>query len=90
MQRQPYPQFAKNRRDLIVNPNPMTINDILVKVGIKSIDDLNPAEKATYQQWSAILENSTIDDLKGTRDGRMRPKSISNKTGCGKHGSPRV
>jgi hypothetical protein len=44
----------------------MTISDILQKVGIKSIDDLTPAEKITFSQWQAILTKpeTSIKDLK--------------------------
>lgn len=44
----------------------MTISDILQKLNIRSIDDLKPAEKATYQQWAVVLAKGdiTIDDLK--------------------------
>lgn len=39
---------------------------ILQKLGLKSIDDLKPAEKATWMQWAAVLgkKDVTIDDLK--------------------------
>lgn len=39
---------------------------LLEKLGIKSINDLKPAELATYTQWAHILSNGdiTIDDLK--------------------------
>ena len=42
------------------------LEQILLKLGLKSIDDLTPAEKATWQKWAVILgrENITIDDLK--------------------------
>jgi intergrase/recombinase len=44
----------------------MTIFDIFKKQGINGLDDLNDAEKATYQQWQAILArpDTTIADLK--------------------------
>ena len=39
---------------------------LLEKLGIKNIDDLKPAERATYIQWAKVLEKGeiTIDDLK--------------------------
>lgn len=39
---------------------------ILQKLGLKSIDDLTPAERATWQGWTTILGKAdvTIDDLK--------------------------
>lgn len=42
------------------------IDKILAKLGLTSIDQLNAAEKATYQGWAAILGKSdvTIEDLK--------------------------
>jgi hypothetical protein len=42
------------------------IDQILQKLGIKSIDDLKPAEKATWMAWASILgtPNVTIEDLK--------------------------
>jgi len=42
------------------------IDQILQKLGLKSIDDLKPAEKATWMQWAAILGKAdvTLDDLK--------------------------
>ena len=42
------------------------LDQILQKLGLKSIDDLKPAEKATWMQWAVILEKRdiTIDDLK--------------------------
>jgi hypothetical protein len=42
------------------------ISEILQKLGLQSIDDLTPAEKATYEAWSKILSKPdvTIDDLK--------------------------
>jgi len=44
----------------------MNIFDIFHKQGIKSVDDLTPEEKKTYQQWASILNrpDPTIDDLK--------------------------
>ena len=42
------------------------LQDILQKLGLKSIDDLKPAEKATWMQWATILGKNdvSIDDLK--------------------------
>jgi len=42
------------------------LDQILQKLGLKSIDDLKPAERATWVQWSAILgkRDVTIEDLK--------------------------
>ena len=42
------------------------IDQILQKLGLKSIDDLKPAEKSTWMQWSTILGKAdvTIEDLK--------------------------
>ncbi|HEY1757949.1 MAG TPA: hypothetical protein VGG72_21445 [Bryobacteraceae bacterium] len=39
---------------------------ILQKLGLKSIDDLKPAERATWMQWATILgkKDVTIEDLK--------------------------
>jgi hypothetical protein len=39
---------------------------ILQQLGLKSIDDLKPAEKATWMQWAAILGKNdvTIEDLR--------------------------
>jgi len=43
------------------------IEQILDKLGIKSIDDLQPAERETFNQWQVIIAKPdvTIDDLKG-------------------------
>jgi hypothetical protein len=42
------------------------IDQILQKLGIRSIDDLKPAERATWMQWTSILAKGdvTIEDLK--------------------------
>jgi len=42
------------------------LDRILQKLGIKSIDDLKPAEKATWVAWSKVLgrQDVTIEDLK--------------------------
>ena len=42
------------------------IDQILHKLGVKSIDDLKPAERATWLAWSSILSKRdvTIEDLK--------------------------
>lgn len=42
------------------------LNFLLEKLGIKSPDDLKPAELATYQNWARILAKpeATIEDLK--------------------------
>ena len=42
------------------------LEQILQKLGLKSIDDLKPAEKATWMQWATILGKAdiTIEDLK--------------------------
>ena len=42
------------------------LDQILAKLNLKSIDDLKPAERATWTQWAAILAKPdvTIDDLK--------------------------
>src|SRR5580700_3767186 len=42
------------------------LDQILQKLGLKSIDDLKPAEKATWMQWATILgkKDVTIEDLK--------------------------
>ena len=42
------------------------LDQILQKLGLKSIDDLKPAEKATWMQWASILgkRDVTIEDLK--------------------------
>ena len=42
------------------------LEQILQKLNLKSIDDLKPAEKATWMQWATILGKAdiTIDDLK--------------------------
>ncbi len=39
---------------------------ILAKLGLKSIDDLKPAERHTWLQWAKILGKNdvTIEDLK--------------------------
>ena len=44
----------------------MIFNEILEKIGLKSIDELKPAERETWQAWSKILakQDVTIDDLK--------------------------
>jgi hypothetical protein len=42
------------------------LEQILQKLGLKSIDDLKPAEKATWMQWAKILGKNdvTLEDLK--------------------------
>lgn len=42
------------------------LEQILTKLGLKSIDDLKPAEKATWMQWAKILGKAdvTLEDLK--------------------------
>lgn len=42
------------------------LDQILQKLGLKSIDDLKPAERVTWMQWASILgkRDVTIDDLK--------------------------
>jgi hypothetical protein len=42
------------------------LEQILKKLGLKSIDDLKPAEKATWLQWATVLGKADIslDDLK--------------------------
>lgn len=42
------------------------IDQILQKLGLKSIDDLTPTERETWTQWTAILgkRDVTIEDLK--------------------------
>jgi hypothetical protein len=42
------------------------IDALLEKLGIKSIDDLQPAERETYRAWAQVLakQDVTIDDLK--------------------------
>jgi hypothetical protein len=42
------------------------LEQILQKLNLKSIDDLKPAERATWMQWTTILGKSdvTIEDLK--------------------------
>ena len=42
------------------------LESILQKLGIKSLDDLKPAEKATWVAWSKVLgrPDVTIEDLK--------------------------
>jgi hypothetical protein len=42
------------------------IPEILAKLGIRSIDDLTPAERATWGEWTKVLAKGdvTIDDLK--------------------------
>ena len=42
------------------------LEQILQKLGLKSIDDLKPAERATWGEWSKVLAKAdvTIEDLK--------------------------
>jgi hypothetical protein len=42
------------------------LEQILAKLGLKSIDDLKPAEKATWLSWTKILGKAdvSLDDLK--------------------------
>lgn len=42
------------------------LDQILQKLGLKSIDDLKPAERATWMQWASILGKTdvSLDDLK--------------------------
>ena len=42
------------------------LEQILQKLNLKSIDDLKPAERATWMQWAKILGKTdvTIEDLK--------------------------
>ena len=49
------------------------LNQLLEKLGIKTPDDLKPAELITYQQWATILAKpeATIDDLK-----KLLPKEL--------------
>jgi hypothetical protein len=51
----------------------MNLSDIFKKTGVKGIDDLRPAEQATFRQWEAILTKpeTTIEDLK-----RQLPKEL--------------
>jgi hypothetical protein len=43
------------------------LDKLLEKLGVKSIDDLKPAERDTYRQWAQLLAKAdvTIEDLKG-------------------------
>jgi hypothetical protein len=49
------------------------LSDIFKKTGVTGIDDLKPAERATFDQWTAILTKpeTTIDDLK-----KLLPKEL--------------
>jgi intergrase/recombinase len=42
------------------------LEQILAKLNLKSIDELKPAERATWQQWARILSKTdvTIEELK--------------------------
>jgi|SRR5579884_2819612 len=42
------------------------LDRILEKLGLKSIEDLKPAERATWEVWAKVLAkpDTTIDDLK--------------------------
>jgi hypothetical protein len=51
----------------------ISIEQILDKLGIKSIDDLQPAERETFNQWQTIIAKPdvTIDDLR-----KILPKEL--------------
>jgi hypothetical protein len=51
----------------------LNLSAIFQKLGIRGIDDLKPAEQATFKQWEAILTKpeTTIDDLK-----KLLPKEL--------------
>lgn len=38
----------------------MSLNNLLNKLGIKSVVDLNEEEKKTYQQWQQVLDKKEI------------------------------
>lgn len=54
----------------------ISIQQILDKLGIKSIGDLQPAERETFNQWQAIIAKPgvTIDDLKKRKKAAGRSK----------------
>jgi hypothetical protein len=54
------------------------LDQILQKLNLKSIDDLKPAEKATWMQWASILgkQDVTIEDLKKFLPGELERATV--------------
>lgn len=42
------------------------LSKLLIKRGLKSVDDLEPEEKKTFDEWQAVLnkEELTVEDIK--------------------------